>query len=116
VRNSTIVQQAINLVPAALKQQLKRSPTISPPQPLAAPIAAPPVVDEMMSILQRSSYQLPWSKAEQILGYQPLVSFPEGCERSISWLAELDRFRPLLKSPLTGHRIDDRASAGERSG
>jgi 2-alkyl-3-oxoalkanoate reductase len=117
VRNSTIVQQAISLIPTTLKQQLKRPPTNSPiPQHLPAPTAAPPVVDEMMSILQQSRYQLPFTKAERILGYQPLVSFTEGCERSISWLAELDRFRSLLRSPVGGHSNEDRANARERSG
>jgi 2-alkyl-3-oxoalkanoate reductase len=117
VRNSAIVQQAIALIPTALKQQFKRSSTTSPiPPTQPAPNAAPPVVEEMMSILQRSPYQLPFTKAEQILGYQPIVSFPEGCDRSIAWLAELDRFRSLLRSPVAGYSTDDRASAGDRSG
>jgi nucleoside-diphosphate-sugar epimerase len=40
----------------------------------------------MMAELQQSQYKLPFNKAERILGYEPIVSFDEGCRRSIEWL------------------------------
>jgi nucleoside-diphosphate-sugar epimerase len=49
----------------------------SPPQP---------VVTYEMAMLQQCSYKLPNTKAEQLLGYEPPVSFSEGCKRSIGWL------------------------------
>ncbi len=107
VRNSELVQKAISMVPDRLKQRLKSSDRASAPMPTRTS-PAPPVVTEMMSILQRAEYQLPWTKAEQILGYQPIVSFKQGCDRSIEWLAQLDRFQPLLESKVDRTIGEDR--------
>jgi len=107
IRESVLFQKTLAMIPEDLKQKLKRSKP-KPPQP--APEPAPPVVPaviqkgepvvtEMMSILQQSQYQLPFTKAEQRLGYEPIVSFNEGCRRSIDWLAGIDRFEPFLKTP-----------------
>lgn len=49
-----------------------------PPQPIAT---------IEMALLQQCQYKLPDNKAREILGYQPIISFEEGCRRSISWLA-----------------------------
>jgi 2-alkyl-3-oxoalkanoate reductase len=100
VRNSELVQTTLNLVADELKQQLKRS---FRPQPRStgestSAVRSQPGVSEMMAILQRSPYQLPVTKAQQILGYEPIFSVREGCYRSIEWLAQIDRFQPLLKS------------------
>lgn len=108
-RNSELVQKAISMVPDQLKQQLKsaassRASVTTP----TVPSAAPPVITEMMSILQQAEYQLPWTKAEQILGYQPIVSFEQGCDRSIEWLAQIDRFQPLLESKVADPTDEDR--------
>jgi nucleoside-diphosphate-sugar epimerase len=46
-----------------------------------------PHVTEEFAALHQCSVQLPWTKAASILGYQPSVSFAEGMERSLSWLA-----------------------------
>jgi 2-alkyl-3-oxoalkanoate reductase len=109
VRNSELVQKAISMVPDRLKQRWKSAASnrSSVPTP-TVPSAAPPVITEMMSILQRSEYQLPWTKAEQILGYQPIVSFQQGCDRSIEWLAQIDRFQPLLESQVAHPSGEDR--------
>jgi 2-alkyl-3-oxoalkanoate reductase len=100
-RNSEIVQKILNLVSYEFKQKLKRSRSdrnlsaSGPMQTVAAD--SQPVVSQVMSILQQSPYQLPFTKAEQILGYQPIISFQEGCDQSIKWLAEIERFQPLIQ-------------------
>lgn len=50
----------------------------SPPQPVAT---------LEMALLHQCQYKLPDTKARKMLGYQPIVSFPEACCRSIGWLA-----------------------------
>ena len=100
------MQKTLAMIPEDLKQKLKRSKS-KPQQPELAPEPAPvvpaaipkgePVVTEMMSILQQSQYQLPFTKAEKLLGYEPIVSFDEGCRRSIDWLSGIERFKPYLK-------------------
>lgn len=104
VRDSEVVQKLIATVSDDLKQTLKqarprRQPT-APKAPATVPAKPRPVVTEMMAILQQSQYQLPFTKAAQQLGYAPRVSFDEGCRRSIEWLAEVERFRPFLKTPV----------------
>lgn len=47
--------------------------------------AAPPVTLEK-ALLHTCAHKLPWFKAQQDLGYQPVVSFAEGCRRSVAWL------------------------------
>lgn len=101
VRNSELVQKTLNLVNDEFKQQLKRSFRPQPDRSIGestSVVRSPPEVSEMMAILQRSPYQLPMTKAQQILGYEPMISVREGCYRSIEWLAQIDRFQPLLKS------------------
>lgn len=106
IRESVFVQKTLAMIPEDFKQKLKRSKS-KPQQPEPAPAPVPvvpaeipkgePQVTEMMSILQQSQYQLPFTKAEKLLGYEPIVSFDEGCRRSIEWLGEIDRFKPFLK-------------------
>ncbi len=92
--NSELIQKVLSLASEDLKQSLKNKvkqilphrtqPIInSEPERLTQP---KPRVTEMMAILQQSQYKLPFTKAEQRLGYQPIVSFPEGCRRSMEWL------------------------------
>ncbi|HAX74653.1 MAG TPA: NAD-dependent dehydratase [Cyanobacteria bacterium UBA11372] len=113
IRESVFVQKTLASIPEDLKQKLKRSKP-KPQQSISAPAPAvpavikkgKPVVTEMMSILQQSQYQLPFSKAERLLGYEPIVTFNEGCMRSIQWLAENERFQPLLKKPAIPQQLD----------
>jgi hypothetical protein len=43
-------------------------------------------VSAEMADLHGCGYKLPLEKAHRILGYEPLLSFEEGCRRSIDWL------------------------------
>ncbi|WP_019502665.1 NAD-dependent epimerase/dehydratase family protein [Pseudanabaena sp. PCC 6802] len=101
--NSQVVQKVLAAVSDDLKQKIKsaipkrnkRTIEIEPFQ--QAETKPQPVVTEMMAELQQSQYKLPFSKAEKILGYEPIISFDEGCRRSIKWLAETKQFHQLLK-------------------
>ncbi len=102
VWNSTVIQKLIASIPNDFKQVAKH--TLSKKEPrsgeltesAASNFERQPVVNEMMAILQQSQYKLPFTKAEEILGYEPLVSFHEGCQRSIEWLAS----RNFIHSPV----------------
>jgi 2-alkyl-3-oxoalkanoate reductase len=101
MRNSELVQKILSLVSDEFKQQFKGSggQHQSEPNDLTPPVPATAVsnISEMMAILQRSPYRLPYAKATQLLGYEPIVSVWDGCDRSIEWLATIDRFQPILK-------------------
>lgn len=56
------------------------------PSPWASPTPKPLKVWDMMALLHQCQYQLPFEKARKMLGYEPIISFPEGCRRSIAWL------------------------------
>lgn len=90
LRTSRPVQALLPLVPASFKQAVKGAITAatSPPpsSPWQLPTAAPPLLSEEMTQLQLCAVQLPITKAERILGYQPTLSFAEGMQRSIGWL------------------------------
>lgn len=60
---------------------------IPQPSPWALPGKPAPQVTEEFAALHQCSVQLPWKKAESILGYQTIVSFAEGMKRSVGWLA-----------------------------
>lgn len=45
-----------------------------------------PRVTAEMAALQQCEWQMPSSRSEEILGYQPAISFTEGMRRSIGWL------------------------------
>jgi nucleoside-diphosphate-sugar epimerase len=45
-----------------------------------------PTLDPLAVSLQTCEYQLPIDKARDLLGYQPRVSFDEGCRRTEAWL------------------------------
>ncbi len=46
-----------------------------------------PIVTHEMALLHQCQYKLPFQKARKLLGYEPIISFPEGCRRTIAWLA-----------------------------
>ncbi|MGG6293719.1 NAD-dependent epimerase/dehydratase family protein [Leptolyngbya sp. AN02str] len=92
IRESEIVQKSLAFLSNDLKQSMKR---LIPKQShassttLSTTLVNPePIVTEMMAILQQSQYKLPLAKAEQRLGYQPIVSFDQGCRRSIEWMMQ----------------------------
>jgi len=111
VRDSELMQKWLALVSDDLKQKFKQALPKRhryEVEPNQAIVTKPqPAVTEMMAILQQSQYQLPFTKAERILGYQPIVSFNEGCHRSIEWLAEVKRFQPALKLSETRQSLHD---------
>ncbi|WP_225886839.1 NAD-dependent epimerase/dehydratase family protein [Pseudanabaena sp. ABRG5-3] len=107
VTNSQFVQKFLASVPEDFKQNLKN---IVPKRNKSSVAVIPqveevkqvehkptPVVNEMMAELQQSQYKLPFDKAERILGYEPIVSFDEGCRLSIDWLSQLKQFETILK-------------------
>jgi nucleoside-diphosphate-sugar epimerase len=99
--NSQFVQKVLATVSDDLKQKIRSAipkqnkPSVETFQKVEA--KPQPVVTEMMAELQQSQYKLPFGKAEKIFGYEPIVSFDEGCRRSIEWLIESEQFHLPLK-------------------
>ena len=91
VRAGKPVQALLPLVPSTLKEAVKgaiKAVTAPPIPALWALRNNPnPHVTEEFAVLHQCSVQLPWKKAESILGYQPTISFAEGMKRSVGWLA-----------------------------
>lgn len=104
VRESEFVQKILAMVSDDFKKSLRQLISKRNRSIVATPVISTtppqPVVTEMMAILQQSQYQLPFHKAEKLLGYAPIVSFEQGCQRSITWLAECEAFQPHL-TPVT---------------
>ena len=46
-----------------------------------------PALNYEMAMLYSCCYKLPHHKAQQVLGYEPIVPFTEGCDRTLTWLA-----------------------------
>ncbi len=99
--NSEWMQKTLALLSDDFKQALKQTipKRNKPPQPLPEEVVKQPVVTQMMAELQQSRYKLPFAKAEHLLGYEPIVTFEEGCQRSLQWLIETKRL-PAAK-PVT---------------
>ena len=100
VWNSQLVQKILATVSDDLKQKIKSGiPKRNKPSTeifQEVETKPQPMVTEMMAELQQSQYKLPFDKAEKILGYKPIVSFDEGCRRSLEWLAESNQFHLSL--------------------
>jgi 2-alkyl-3-oxoalkanoate reductase len=100
--NSEIIQKVLAFFPDKLKQEIKHSfwqlSKLSDKADQAELNQSKPMMNEMMTILQQSEYKLPFAKAQRLLGYEPIVSFSEGCQQSIDWLLEQNssfrNFRP----------------------
>jgi nucleoside-diphosphate-sugar epimerase len=45
-----------------------------------------PSLDQEIISLQQCQYVLPITKAKKLLGYQPLISFSEGCQKTKHWI------------------------------
>ena len=90
VRAGKPVQALLPHVPSTIKNALKGAINAVKAPPLPSPWVLPgksaPQVTEEFAALHQCSVQLPWKKAESILGYQPIVSFAEGMKRSVGWL------------------------------
>jgi len=91
LRSSKPAQAFLPLLPSILKEAVKGAikavNTPPRPSPWALPVKTGPLVTEEFAALHQCSVQLPWTKAQTILGYQPSVSFAEGMRRSVGWLA-----------------------------
>lgn len=91
VWDSMMAQKVLSLFSDQLKQTIKRaisrrkkSLSLSSQVSLAKPQL---VMTPEMAALQQCQYKLPLAKAEEKLSYQPIVSFPEACDRCMDWLA-----------------------------
>jgi nucleoside-diphosphate-sugar epimerase len=79
------------IVPKRLRRALRAAliQETPPPSPWADGVqspARPPQATLEMALLYRCAYKLPHTKAQQILGYEPIVSFSEACRRTLGWL------------------------------
>ena len=61
-----------------------------------------PVPSLERALLHRCRVKLPWDKARERLGYAPIVSFAEGCRRSVAWLDFADY--PVVATAGPDHR------------
>jgi len=93
VRTSELGRAVIAHVPEGLKSAVKRAvrtirrrrPRRDRGEQAASPRGRPDVSPEFAA-LQRCGWRLPNDKAHRRLGYDPPVSFAEGCRRSLDWL------------------------------
>lgn len=86
-------RQALQALPEPLRRGMRAASrtmrnSVSPPSsPWQRPAERGPTVTLEKAMLHRCHVKLPWTKARDRLGYRPIVSFAEGCRRSIAWLA-----------------------------
>jgi nucleoside-diphosphate-sugar epimerase len=85
-------QGLIAAVPSRLKGAVKGAMAglqpVSTPNPWALPSAPPaPVPSREMVLLQQCRHRFPMAKAAKEIGYCPPVSFSEGLQRTLQWLA-----------------------------
>lgn len=89
-RSLKTTQALLPFFPAKLKRAVRaglsgwQEPAAASPWLPPAPPA--PVATMEMADLHQCCYKLPSAKAERILGYKPIVTFREGCRRSVEWL------------------------------
>jgi 2-alkyl-3-oxoalkanoate reductase len=60
---------------------------MNPESPYEIPQRSLPQATLEMSLLHTCRYKLPDGKARALLGYEPLITFPEASRRTIAWLA-----------------------------
>jgi nucleoside-diphosphate-sugar epimerase len=58
--------------------KLKQAKSAQPPHQ--------PSLNYEMAMLYSCQYKLPYQKAQKMLGYEPTVSFADGCDRTLDWL------------------------------
>lgn len=90
VRVSRPFQSVMPAFPTKLKQAVKGALSGWNQGPLPSPWqlrgTSGPQVTQEIALLQSCSYKLPIAKAEKLIGYEPPISFAEGCRRSVGWL------------------------------
>jgi nucleoside-diphosphate-sugar epimerase len=92
IRTSRPVQTVLSYLPHRVTLALSAAlRAFVDPLPVSSPWDVPePQVTRAsleMSLLHQCGYKLPSDKAKKRLGYEPIVSFAEGCRRTIAWLA-----------------------------
>jgi 2-alkyl-3-oxoalkanoate reductase len=106
IRVSKPVQGFLSIFPHKLRVAAYRAyETILEPQdsgPSITPERMKPGISREMAMLYSCQYKLPHTKATQILGYQPPVSFQDAIQRTISWLS-------FAGYPVKDERIETRA-------
>jgi nucleoside-diphosphate-sugar epimerase len=89
-RSLSATQSVLPVFPANLKRAVKAALTAWPEPPARSPWALPeepaPAVTMEMADLHQCVYKLPHEKAKRVLSYKPIVTFEEGCRRSVEWL------------------------------
>lgn len=89
VHQARPTQALLSLFPRPLRQAAFDALTglmAKPASPWTLPAPPRPVVTEEMALLYRCQYKVPFDKARERLGYEPIVSFAEGCRRTVAWL------------------------------
>lgn len=76
LRNTQFFGEAVSFA----LSQFKQAGLPQPPQ-------QPPLNYELAA-LYSCTYKLPYRKAQELLGYEPIVSFKEGCDRTLDWLEQ----------------------------
>lgn len=91
--DSELAQKTLSVIDDDLKQALKKS--LSRKRKVSSPslqlqeadsLRPKPIVSREMAALQQCQYKLPLQKAQQLLNYEPIVSFPEASNICIEWL------------------------------
>ena len=91
IRTSNFIQAAIAFLPTKLKWAAFKA--ISswneglPPTPWESLAQQKSLITHEMAMLYQCQYKFFFEKARKILGYKPVVPFPEACQRTVAWLA-----------------------------
>jgi nucleoside-diphosphate-sugar epimerase len=84
------VQAFLSLFPGQLRQGVRIALSggqASSYSSWTMPIQPAPVVTREMALLYQCQYKLPFAKATRLLGFKPIIAFPEACRRTVAWLA-----------------------------
>ncbi|WP_218081032.1 NAD-dependent epimerase/dehydratase family protein [Anthocerotibacter panamensis] len=90
VRTSDTFQTVMPFFSSRLKRLAKGALNAWPEHPLPSPWVLPttqgPIATQELTLLHQCRFKLPHRKAEKMLGYEPPLSFAQGCQRSVDWL------------------------------
>jgi 2-alkyl-3-oxoalkanoate reductase len=89
-RSLKVTQSLLPIFPTRLKRAVKSAITawkeLPARSPWELPVPPAPTVTLEMADLHRCPFKLPNEKAKRVLGYEPIVSFDEGCRRTMEWM------------------------------
>lgn len=90
LRSSAPVQAVLPFFPQRSKTAVKAAISAwrqnGENSPWQSPVQAAPVATQELALLHQCRWQFPFEKARRTIGYEPVISFAEGCRRSIEWL------------------------------